>query len=308
MNNNEMNQYGNNSVQISEITGGNITFNFIRTENEVDAIPFMSIENSATIIGLCKSINVYLIKVGTVLLKNPAIYDDCHLVSNDFFGWLSKLKDFMGSFDLDGIRQKYSLSAKYPLAVLAEYLFVLSPDISMKLNSFYHTRILYTIDCVYKYNEKSNEFFLALGMLGLAKDYSDKRIYECVVCDLQMFFTMVRDILDAYTKEIDYAETENKATSSMNDHIYDNIRLYFNKESIPALKMLFVRGKMIDVDLANEIGMDVTNLRKVLFPATKKLLNYGYQTPNSTMVWISEPYLSVIRKYYDKLFVSEESI
>ena len=302
----EMHQDGEVSVQIGEISGGNVFFNLIQTNSESNIVPYMNKEYSAAIIGLCKTINVQLIKLGTVLLKNPLIYSNDYLVSNDFNGWLSKLKDFINSFHIVEVSERVDLLVNSQLTTLAEYILALSPDTSVNLNTFYHERIVYINDCIYKYNEKANDFFIALGVLGLAKDYSNEKIYECVINDLRVFFMMVCDILDAYVNEIDYSIAENKAADEMNENIYNNIRFYFNNESNPALKILLERRIMLDVDLAQELNIDVVSLRRILFPATKSFLSFWYHSSASTEIHIPEPYITAIRKYYDELFSTEE--
>ncbi|MED3554292.1 hypothetical protein [Cytobacillus praedii] len=270
--------------------------------NMEDKNMFKNSEFSKRIIGICTSINTLLLnsKLKITLLKKPFAAD--YLIADNLDDVFLKLTNFFRNFSAEEMNEKSGIESKEPLESLFKLVIIISPDLSIELNQYYERTVKQTLNCVNGYSEKTKEFYIALGSLGLAYDNSDEKIYETVMNNLYFLFVKIYEILNEYSKEKDYLPFENSTIDDMYKHIYFRIKWYFDNDSKEMLKKIYERQEIIDTKLADELNVDISFLRRTLHSATKEFLSYKYLNNNSTIIYIDKTYRKVIEKYYYELF------
>ena len=101
-------------------------------------------------------------------------------------------------------------------------------------------------------------------------------------------------------KNIDYEKADTIATVNMHDHILHRIGYYLKPPIEPLVKRIYDDKRITDQQLADDVGMTVKELRRLLYPATKSFLMYEYVDDRTTMLSIKGQYRETIRYYFEK--------
>lgn len=268
----------------------------LKCENIYKDVPY-----SQAIISRCNSINSLLINNMDIELWRKSV-DSGYLTADNLANVFLRVEKLLQSFNVNKFNQLSGNSSSEPIESLMQFVLVSASDFSVELNEYYNKVIIPTVNCIKGYEEKGKDFYMFIGALGLYNDNSDEKIYRCVMNNLLIFFTKVCDVLSELWKGKKYEYIEKVVSDEIHKYIYWRIKYYFDDKSKLMLKMIYDRNLILDTDLANEFGYDISYVRKTLYSATKVFLGYKYNDKKSTKLYICGNYRATIKKYYDQLF------
>ena len=232
---------------------------------------------------------------------------DTYLSEDYFLGdnldnLILKLKKFLALWNIEVFNNISEFIKEKPDEALVCMTKKISPDLSVELFLFYEKKMKYTTNIIEFYDQKSKEYYLSIGELGLSGDYSDEKIFSCIMENLLTFLLLVYKIYENYFKIRNYNQKNFEVTNTMHEYIYDSFKWYLNKQNLPLIKMIFDKKTILDTELAELHSCDVNQLRKILFCFTSFFLTYNYFDNKSTKLSINHFYESTFEKYYNEIF------
>ncbi|MBV7271637.1 hypothetical protein JMF89_04085 [Clostridiaceae bacterium UIB06] len=268
----------------------------LKCENIYKDVPY-----SQAIISRCNSINSLLLNNMSIDLWRKSVDTD-YLAADNLANVFLRVEKLLQSFNIDKFDRLSGNSSNEPIESLMQFVLTSASDFSVELNEYYNKVIIPTVNCINGYEDKDKDFHMSIGALGLYNDNSDEKIYRCVMNNLLTFFTKVCDVLSELWKDKNYEYIENIVSNEMHKYIYHRIKYHFDDKSKLMLKMIYDRNLILDTDLANEFGYNISYVRKTLYSATKAFLGYKYNDKKSTKLYIDGAYRATIKKYYNELF------
>lgn len=138
---------------------------------------------------IVKNIIEYLNLIDTEIYKNLGLslwakaymIKPDMLMAKDFEQFLYKLNKVLDKWNVSEFDSISKTESDNPFHSVVLMLESLSVEMSDNLNSIYNIRIRHIWTVIQNYEFKNNEYFIAVGALGLVDDYSDRSLYKLIV-------------------------------------------------------------------------------------------------------------------------------
>lgn len=257
---------------------------------------------SKKIIGLCSSIHAIFLSSDLKINFLNKTFSADYLTAENLENVFLKISNLFKFINTDEINIKTNIKTEISLESLLNLATYVSLDLSVELKDYYRRVMPQTITCIEEFSGKTKNYYISVGALGLISDSSDEKIYNVVMNNLVEFLFKVHGILKSCSEVKDYKALEDKTINEMNKHIFNRIKWYFTKETKDILNIIFERERIIDTELANELGIDISYLRKLLNIAKQDLVLYKFYNNFSTIIFINSKYKETIMLYYKELF------
>lgn len=295
--------FSKNIVKYDELRNRQI-YNMVQeiySEKNNGEVIYTKNQLNTKIIELCRVLDCELNKhVGIGLWCKEIQLQDGFLSSDNYEEAMNKFNKLLKLWNYSGFNDKSSKTSNNCFGALTYMLQTISSDYAAKLGDFYENEIKYVWDLLNEHDIKSNEYYLAIGALGLAKNYSDQTIYMCVLHKTNQFLLTTLDVVNEIFSSRNFERGNKEASKKMHDNI--NRKISIDSEDIQMIKLIFDRSSILDTELASSSSIAIETLRKRLFVYTSTFLNYRYHDNLTTQLSIKYYYRETFQNYYCEIF------
>ena len=193
---------------------------------------------------------------------------------------------------------------KEGLKGLHNYIKHVAPDYAAAISFHYEKKLMLIDKIINEYDYKGPNYYMALGALMEDDEISDETVYLCICKTIMSYFTQIRDLLYEKWRDRDSMLLARIAHDKMNEQLWNQIRFAISSVNRPWILYLLRNEDVNDTDLAGVFSVDITELRRSLYKATRSFLNYFYIDDYTTRLCINEQYREVLNIYLEK---SDES-
>ncbi|URN93089.1 MAG: hypothetical protein NAG76_14720 [Candidatus Pristimantibacillus lignocellulolyticus] len=205
-----------------------------------------------------------------------------------------KIQKALSSIDKDEIENITKQKFDNGLQALHFYIQYIATDFANKLNSLFSERIQLIIDCIYCYEDKDPQYYLALGAMGLRNNHTDENIYSYMMSNLMDYLSQLFMLLKHMWKNRDYKVLEDVAVEEMQKRLWYQIQSSITESNREWIIEIVNNDNITDVELAKMFNVSVKDLRKELYSATKTFLYHKYVDDYTTSLIIYDDYKKVI--------------
>ena len=255
---------------------------------------FLNSKYNKACIVLLKEIDAMIEKnVGKKIIKKsiPENFLEADKLENTIF----KLQEIFGRIDIDYINDKLNMNLDDGFDAFIKYVKAIAPDFMASISEKYDQKINMVLYCINEFEEKSKKYYLSLGALGLINDNSDETIYLCVMDILFSYFGEIRNGLYEKWKNRNPELLKTVAQIEMQKRLWQQIRFSITDTNREWILCILNTGSISDIDLAQRYSVEVKEVRKGLYDATKYFLCHSYVDDYTTMMAIHDVYREIIK-------------
>lgn len=262
---------------------------------------YHELDLSKKIISKCNALNALLLNNLHINLWIKDINED-FLTGNSLTDIIMRIKSFFELLNKKEFNNISGAKCENSIEALFNMIKVLTPDLSIDLNTFYYEKIVQTLVCINGFLEKSESYYMSIGALGLFNDNSEENIFKCIMNNLLSFVVISFSTLDNLWRDRDYKKIENEVSNKMHQYLLQHIKLLIDNDRIKFVKTIYDNKSILDLTLAEMFSCNVNELRKKLYRLTETFLLYEYNDNSSTKLFISGAYTKTFEKYYNEIF------
>lgn len=229
------------------------------------------------------------------LWTNSYIIKPDMLISSDFEQFLYKLNKVLDKWNISGFDAISKAQSDNPFHSIVLMLESLSVEMTDNLGSIYNIRIRHIWTIIQNYEFKDNEYFIAVGALGLVDDYSDRSLYKLIIQEIILFLKCLHVTIGVIFKEKEHQKKIGETVSELHKHNISQMSIL--DEDFDLLEDIFINKKITDALLADKFNISIQDLRKRLLRYTSSLLIYSYYDMYSTELMIRHDYLKPFELY-----------
>lgn len=256
---------------------------------------------SKELISICKGLNSLFIKNLNIVMITRE-FDENYLNAESLSDVIMRLEKFLKCFNMKDFKEKYKAEGGNTIETLFKMVLTIASDFCIELNEYYQKVIIPTLTCIDNYDEKSKEYYISIGALGLFNDNSDENVFKKIMDNIINFFDKLGKVLEEIWKCRDYKKLDDNVTADMHRSIYNHIKYKLDDKKRLLVKTIYDKGKILDTDLANIFSCSVKEIRYILYDLTETLIGYNYFDNKSTTVYIDSAYKKTIKLYYNEIF------
>lgn len=250
---------------------------------------------SENIIGLLNMIFVEIeINTGDKLLKRDL--QPHSLKAENFEDVVLKIQKIISTIDKDRIEKIMKTNFENGLYALHFYIQYIAADIANKVNLLFSEKTQLIIDCIYFFEDKDPQYYLALGAMGLRNNHTDENIYLCIMDNLTNYLSRLLEVLKEKWKDRDYEVLEGVAVEEMQKRLWYQIKFSITEKNRQWIVEIVKNDNITDAQLAMKFNVSLKELRKELYSATKTFLNHKYVDDYTTSIMVNRVYKDVIIK------------
>lgn len=226
-------------------------------------------------------------------IKEDFLEADCF--EHAVFKW----QKLLALIDIREIGQSIE-NKKVGLKGLHNYIKQVAPDYVSSINFHYEKKLILIEKVINEYDDKSSNYYIALGALIEDDDISDEKVYLCICKTIMLYFTQIRDLLYEKWRDKESEILAQIAHDKMNEQLWKQIRFAISSVNRPWILYLLDNDGINDTDLANVFHVDIGKLRRNLYKATRSFLRYLYIDDYTTRLYINEQYREVLNAHLEE--------
>jgi len=216
------------------------------------------------------------------------------LQAENFEDVIFKIQKTLSTINKDKIENIIQKKIDKELHALHFYIQYVAPDFANKVNSLFLEKIQLIIDCIYCYEDKDPQYYLALGAMGLRNNHTDEKIYFYMMDNLINYLSQLLEVIKEKWENRDYKVLEDVAVEEMQKRLWYQINYSITEKNKQWIIEIVNNDNITDIELAKRFNVSVKDLRKELYSATKTFLNHKYVDDNTTSLIIYEDYKKVL--------------
>lgn len=265
--------------------------------------------------------------------------DEDYLITNDIGKAVYHLKTVLNIYNKTKIELELKKEYPSSLEAMHYYVMSKAQDTTLDVNAYYYANIPIIMDYINGFKERNGDYYWAVGQMNLKKDDEiSPFIYVMAMVDKYlklMFDALLNKYKDKKSKDIEAVvvqemykymryqtllpdldppvEKTKPIANCSKDNPFSGLADLFKeseerqreyeKEKIlrkDLIKQIYDAKEITDVQLAEDNGMTLNELRKTLYLSTHNILSFKYVDVDITALSISGTYLGMLEDYFRK--------